>query len=128
MMTVIMMMIMMVMVVIMMISIRAYAFDVMVMALLWQTHLIFKPQHLGAILAQFAIHRVLSVQDLSDALGKSIQYPRMIAKILRFDKINMRMTLGYPINGIVNAFDQYAGKQEIRKHHDAFKTEFASLF
>ena len=91
----------------------------MVMAFLRQADLRLEAQHLGAILAQAAIHLVLAGQDLLDPIGEGIEHQRMILQILGMEELDLRMARRHLVGDAIDALHQHAGEQEIGEDDDA---------
>ena len=104
------------------------ALDMMVVAFLHQTHLILEAEHLFAILAQLAIHRVAAAQNLQRPFGKGVQHKRVIVQVSRFDEFDVRVPCGDLVHIAVYAFHQNAGEQKIRKHDDPLETQPRGMF
>lgn len=56
----------------------ANTFDMMMVALLCKANLVFKSQHLVAILALLAIHIVISGEDVTHSFSQCIEHQRVI--------------------------------------------------
>lgn len=89
--------------------------DMMVVAGLRRAGIVLVADDLGAVLAELAVHRRLVFAQFLDPLAKGVEHRRMVAQIRRVDEFDFgnearcRVTLG------IDAFDQDAGEQEIRK-------------
>src|SRR5712691_5238139 len=83
---------------------------------------------LGAVFAELAIHRRGADADLLDALGEGVEHQRMIAQIWRLDELDRRKDGGHGIGLPIDALDQNAGEEKIRKDDDAGKAEAADAF
>src|SRR6516162_9738628 len=77
----------------------------------------------GAVFAELTIHRRLPVADLADAVAKRVKHLGMVTQIERLDKLDLRTETGEGLGLLVDALDQDAGKQEVRKHDNAPEPE-----
>ena len=106
-----------------MVAIRADPAHVMVMSRLRHAGIPLVTDDLGAVFAKLAIHRRLRFPDLANPVAERIEHTRMVAQIERLDKFDLRKATGDCLNLLVDALDEDAGKQEIRKHDDAAQAE-----
>ena len=60
------------------VRIRADTFEMVVVALLAQANLLFKPQHLLAVLAELTVHQAAAVDHLINSFDKGLLYQRVI--------------------------------------------------
>ena len=79
------------------------AFDVMVMAFLRQAHFALEAKHLGTILAELAVHRVVTRDDIANPVGESIKNQWVIVQVACFDKFYIRMSCGDLVSIVVNS-------------------------
>ena len=68
----------------------ADAFDMMVMAFLGQADFILEPEDLGAVFAQAAVHGVVAVDDLLDALLERFHDHGVIVQVGGLDEFDLR--------------------------------------
>lgn len=81
---------------------RSDAFDVMVMAFLRQAHFALEAKHLGTILAELAVHRVVTRDDIANPVGESIKNQWVIVQVACFDKFYIGMPGGDLVGVVVN--------------------------
>src|SRR5271170_3678717 len=101
----------------------ADAADMMVVACLRRAGGVLKANDLRAVLAQLAVHRRLAGVQFLDPFAKRVEHRRMVTQIRSIDELDPGKEASDRIALRVNAFDQDAGEQEIRKHDDAAKAE-----
>src|SRR5215469_17071191 len=92
------------------------AAHVMVMTLLRRASIVLIPDDPRTEFTELAVHRRLAITHLLDAIAECIQHPGMVAQVERLDKFDLREKMGGRVGLCVDAFDQDAGKQEVRKH------------
>jgi len=97
----------------------ADAFDMVVVAFLREANLGLKAQHLLAIFAHGAVHQVLADQHFLDAVDEGVDDQRVVVEIGRLEDLDAgELRLGL-VGGVVDAFDQDAGEEEIGEDDDA---------
>ena len=106
----------------------ALALNVVVMAFLHGTHLVLEPQNLRAIFASATGQRRDFPQLFGDAFGECFKHLHMVIQIAGLDEFNIGICRCNAVGKAVNPVDQNAGKQEIRKHDDAFIAELCRVF
>ena len=104
-------------------AVGADPFHVMVVAFLHRAHFGLEAQHLGAVLAELAVHGDVAGDDLFEALDECVDHRRMIVEIGCLDEFDFGMARRHRIGGIIDAVDENAGEEEIGEHHDALETE-----
>ena len=98
-------------------------FDVVVMALLGLTHVLLKPQHLGSVFAERAVHRGVAADHVLDPFAECLHHLGVIAEIAGGDKLDRRVILSNPFGVLTDPTHQDAGKQEIWGHHNPTETQ-----
>src|SRR5262250_3179105 len=106
-----------------MIVLDADAADVMVVSRLRRPGITLIADDLRAIFAELAIHRRLAFLELADALAECLQHPLVITKVERLGELDFREQSSDGIGLRVDAFDQHASEQEIRKHDYAAESK-----
>ena len=94
------------------------------MAFLGQPDFGLEPEDLLAILAHLAVHQIGAFTDFDDPVGEGFEHLRVVVQIGRFHKLDVRVVRCDHVRVIIDALDQNAGEQEIRKHHDPPVAEF----
>src|SRR5580698_3815877 len=97
--------------------------DMMVMRLLRRAGIGFVADDLRAVLAELTVHRRAAVRDFADALDKGVEQQRMVAQIGRFGEFDLGMAQGRLVGRGIDALDQDAGEQEVRKDDDTAEAE-----
>jgi len=98
----------------------ADTFDMVMMAFLRQSDFGFETKDLFAILAHLAIHQIGTFTDLDHSVCEGFKHLWMIVEIWRFHELEFGMGCRDQIGVIIDAFDQDAGEQKIREHHNTF--------
>ena len=80
-----------VMMVVVMAAVRADALDMVVVALLRRADVALEADHLGAVLAQGAVHVDVAGGDAADALDEGLDHQRVVVEIVRLDELDLRM-------------------------------------
>ena len=70
----------------------SYSFHMVVMALLYQAHLRFEPQHLLPILTELTIHIIFTLANFFYSFHKRFNYQGMVVQVRCFNKFNIRMS------------------------------------
>ena len=94
-----------------------------VMALLRQSHLVFKTEHLGAVLAERAVHRRFSTDHFLHPLHKGVEHQGVIPQILSRHEIHLRMISGHQLGVLTDPAHQHSREEEVRKDHDALEAK-----
>ena len=102
---------------------RADPADMVMMARLRRAGVAFVADDPGAVLAQLAVHRRLAVAQFRDPLAERVEHRGMVAQIGRLDELDIGKPPRRRVARSVDALDQDAGEQEIRKDDDAAKPE-----
>ena len=97
---------------------RADPLHMVVMAFLGQAVMGLEADDLFAVFAKLAVHVVLAAQDAAHPFLEGIDDADLIAQILGLDKFDFRGSPGNFVNNRIDALDQDAGEQEIRKDDD----------
>ena len=85
------MVVMAVAVMVMVAAVGADALDMVVVALLRRAQVALEAQHLGAVLAQAAVHVDVAGADAADALDEGLDHQRVVVEIVRLDELDLRM-------------------------------------
>jgi hypothetical protein len=101
----------------------ADAFDMVVMTFLRKANLVLKTQYLFSVLTLLAIHFVLTGQNVVYPFRQCFEHQRVIVEVTGLDEFDFRVTRRHDIGVVVNAFDQYSGKQKIREDDNAFEAQ-----
>src|SRR5579875_3945897 len=79
---------------VMMVRGGADAFDVMMVALLGQRHLVLEAEELHAVLAHLAVHVAGAGEDFLDARGEGVEHQGMVVERGRLDELDPGMARG----------------------------------
>ena len=88
---------------------------VVMVALLSQPHLIFKTEHLSAVLAKRAVHRRFSSDDFLHPFHKGVEHQGVISQILRRHEIHLRMIRGHQLGVLTDPAHQNTREEKVRK-------------
>ena len=106
----------------------ANALNMVMVAHLGQTLVIFEADNLFPVLAKLTVHVVVTVENAAHPFFKSIEHPRMIVQIVHLDEIDVRVLCRNFIGNGINTVHQNASKKEIGKYDDAFVAELHGVF
>ena len=90
-----------------------------VVAVLGGSHLGFEPQHLGAVLAQRAVHVRIAPQHVLNPFPEGGEHLGMVPQVGGLQDLQLGMVVGHPLAVLHDPADQHAGEEEIGEHHDA---------
>ena len=94
-----------------------------VVALLRRPHLCLKPQHLGAVLAEGAIHQRLAAHHLLHPFAEGGNHQRVITQIGGVHKLHLGVVSSHQGRVLANATHQHPGKEEIGEHHNPLEAQ-----
>ena len=77
-------------------------------AVLRRSHLLLKTEHLGAVLAQSAIHVGVAAQHLRHPLLEGVQHQGVITQIGGLDELHRWMIARHQLGVLTDAADQHA--------------------
>ena len=81
--------------------------DMVMVAVLRRSHLLLKTEHLGAVLAQGAIHVSVAAQHLSHPLLEGVQHQSVITQIGGLDELHRWMIVRHQLGVLTDAADQH---------------------
>jgi len=106
----------------------ADALDMVVMAFLREPHFGFEAQDLFTVFAHLAVHQVCAFTDLDHTVCEGFENLRVVVEIGCFDELNIGMIGGNHVSVIIDALDQNAGEQKIRKHNNSPVAKLDGVF
>ena len=99
------------------------ALHMVVVALLRGAHLCLKPEHLGAVLAEGAIHQSLAPNHLLHPLAERGDHEGVITQIGGVHELHLGMVGCHQGRVLANPTYQHPGKEEIGKHHNPLEAQ-----
>ena len=99
-------------------------FHVVVVAVLGGSHLSLEAEHLGAVLAEGAVHGGVAPHHLLNPFHKRVEHAGVIAQIGGLEKFDLRVIGRHPIGVLQDPAHQHAGEQKIREYQDAAESQF----
>ena len=84
-------------------------FNMVVMAFLWQTVVVFEADNLFPVFTHQAIHIVVTAHDAAYAFFEAVDDAIVVVEVTRFNKLNIRKFRCDFISNRINATDQMRG-------------------
>ena len=99
----------------------------MVMAILWKTYFRLEAQNLRTVFTHVAIHGVVACEDAGNTVRHGGQHQGVVIEVIGLDELGILVAIGDQIRKAVDAVDQDARKQEVRKYDNPLETELHHL-
>ena len=96
-------------------------------AVLGSSHLGFKTQHLGPVLAKRAVHVGVAPHHFCHPLREGLQNAGMVGQIGGLHELHLGMVGSHPLAVLHDPAHQNPGEQEVGEHHDAPEAQFHGM-